>query len=346
MALTDNLVEFWTLNNTLVGINGNTLVSPDGLTHCVAGKIGQAWQDDPAGTYLSVDFPALINAAGTYTLAAWVYLPSDSSASVMYFETDAGDILNVFRVGHTTKRWRVYVTSGETGSSVTVQSSSAAIAAGWFHVAVTCEVALGETSVSLYVNGAQVGTTLVLAGTLCSLATTSQLLLLAGTNAPPAGTLIDAVGVWFRALSASEIATLYAGGAGIEYPFSDNTPDAFGFTPVIDADPSTAYATDAAEITGMDAGTAVSITGGEYRITGGAWTAEAGTIDPGDTLELRVTSSGESEGVVTVTVTVGTVSVDWTITTAVLGSVVTTILWGSTPDQSRILNSRIVRGMM
>lgn len=127
---------------------------------------------------------------------------------------------------------------------------------------------------------------------------------------------------------------------------ADNTPDTFAFLAVTDADPSTVYVSDEQTITGMDAGTSVSITGGEYRLDGGAWTAEAGTIDPGQTLELRATSSAESEGVVTVTITVGTLSVDWTITTAVLGSVVTTILWGSTPDTSRILSSRIVRGMV
>ena len=99
-------------------------------------------------------------------------------------------------------------------------------------------------------------------------------------------------------------------------PSSDDTPDAFAFSAVTDADPSTLYVSDSQEITGMDAGTAISIVGGEYRIGGGAWTSDPGTIDPGDTLELRSTSSAESEGVVTVTVTVGTVSVDWTITTA------------------------------
>jgi hypothetical protein len=115
---------------------------------------------------------------------------------------------------------------------------------------------------------------------------------------------------------------------------------------VTNADPSTVYVSDSQTIIGMDAGTAVSITGGEYRINGGAWTAAAGTIDPGQTLELRATSSAESEGVVTVTITVGTVSVDWTLTTKLIASVVTTILWGSTPDTSRILSSRIVRGAL
>jgi hypothetical protein len=47
--------------------------------------------------------------------------------------------------------------------------------------------------------------------------------------------------------------------------------------------------------------------------------------------------------VVTVTVTVGTVSVDWSITTGVLSSLVTNLV-GSAILGSRIFNSRIVRG--
>jgi hypothetical protein len=79
-------------------------------------------------------------------------------------------------------------------------------------------------------------------------------------------------------------------------------------------------------------------------VAGGAWTSAPGTINPGQTLELRATSAATPETVVTVSVTVGTVSVTWTITTAAVAAVVTNILLGSTADSSRVLNSRIVRG--
>jgi hypothetical protein len=98
-------------------------------------------------------------------------------------------------------------------------------------------------------------------------------------------------------------------------PPADNTPDAFSFAAVTGADLATEQISEPQEITGMDAGTAISITGGEYRLNGGEWTAAAGTIDPGDTLELRQTSSAEPETETTATVTVGTVSVDWSVTT-------------------------------
>jgi hypothetical protein len=183
-------------------------------------------------------------------------------------------------------------------------------------------------------------------------ALTSPRLLVGGIRLPSEGTtspwpgLIDGFGWWNRKLLDSEVADLWAAGTGWEPPLpADATPDAFVFTDVSDADPSTLYASDSQIITGMDAGTAVSVTGGEYRVAGGAWTSGAGTIDPGQTLELRATSSAESEGVVTVSVTVGTVTVDWTITTAVLSSVVVNII-GNPMLNCRIIQGRIVRGWL
>lgn len=110
----------------------------------------------------------------------------------------------------------------------------------------------------------------------------------------------------------------YSGTATVaEYvPPADDTPDDFSFLAVVDADPETQYVSDPAEVTGMDAGTAISVANGEYRINGGAWTSDAGTIDPGDTLELRATSSADQETEITVAVTVGTLTVEWSITTA------------------------------
>lgn len=127
----------------------------------------------------------------------------------------------------------------------------------------------------------------------------------------------------FYRIGLEDIAGEYAPQAGAtgtatvaEYvPPADDTPDDFSF-PAVDADPETQYVSDPAEITGMDAGTAISVANGEYRLNGGEWTSDAGTIDPGDTLELRGTSSADPETETIVAVTVGTLTVEWSITTA------------------------------
>jgi hypothetical protein len=139
------------------------------------------------------------------------------------------------------------------------------------------------------------------------------------TNSAPGPGFPWWVIMWTSALLEGEYhANIGAAGTATvaEYvPPADDTPDDFSFLAVVDADPETQYVSDSAEVTGMDAGTAISVENGEYRVNGGAWTSDAGTIDPGDTLELRGTSSGEPKGVVAVSVTVGTLAKEWTVET-------------------------------
>ncbi len=95
----------------------------------------------------------------------------------------------------------------------------------------------------------------------------------------------------------------------------DKTPDAFSFTDQKDVKASTAITSNVITVTGIDASTAISITGGEYRINGGAFTAGSGTVNAGDKVEVRVMSSSTAGGAVSATLTIGGVSDTFTVTT-------------------------------
>ena len=80
------------------------------------------------------------------------------------------------------------------------------------------------------------------------------------------------------------------------------------------------------QVTGMDSGTAISIDGGglyEYRICTDAscatvthaYASTAGTIDAGEYVQLRLISSASESTAIVATVTVGTLAVDWSVTT-------------------------------
>jgi hypothetical protein len=243
VALTDGLVEFWTLNNTLTGINGNTLVSPDGLTHYVAGKIGQAWDVANTSTRILRQLPGPINPGSDskWSLSYWIHVTDPEAIDTSY---------NWSIYDGTTVKAYVRFFNPD-GITVKVDSLfmelviASRIQAGWNHIAITADVA-ATNILRAWVNGEpdpEGG------ATGCALPNmTVPNFYLGGNNATgPWGGLIDAFGFWNRLLTNSEIADLYAAGAG--------------------------------------------------------W-------------EPAVTS------------------------------VVTQILWGSTPDQSRILNSRIVRGLV
>lgn len=92
-------------------------------------------------------------------------------------------------------------------------------------------------------------------------------------------------------------------------------PDEFTFDPEFDAEISTVYSSNIINITGLGMAAPISITGGEYRINGGSWVSTSGTVDNGDTVQVRRTSSASYNTLVSLTLTVGTYSTDFEITT-------------------------------
>jgi len=106
----------------------------------------------------------------------------------------------------------------------------------------------------------------------------------------------------------------------------DDTPNAFSFIDQTGVATSTLIESDIVEITKMDNGTAVSITGDgspEYRICADVtcgtvnhdWTSGSGSIDPDEYLQLRLTSNATNGAMNSATVTVGTENDQWDVTT-------------------------------
>ena len=103
----------------------------------------------------------------------------------------------------------------------------------------------------------------------------------------------------------------------------DSTPDTFNFSDSTDAALTTPVESDIVQVTGMDNGTAISIDGSyEYRVCANgtcsgapAYTNSGGTIDAGEYVQLKLTSSASNSTATVATLTVGTLDVDWSVTT-------------------------------
>jgi hypothetical protein len=95
----------------------------------------------------------------------------------------------------------------------------------------------------------------------------------------------------------------------------DETPTAFVFTDVTEAEISTMYSSNIVTITGITGLVDISIVGGEYRINGGTWVSTAGTITNSQTAQVRRTSSASYDTSVGTTLTVGTYSDTYSILT-------------------------------
>jgi len=96
---------------------------------------------------------------------------------------------------------------------------------------------------------------------------------------------------------------------------ADTTPDAFAFTSLAGTALSTVASSNEIVISGLNTSAAISITGGEYSINGGAFTAAAGTVTDGQRLRVRLNSSSQFSAQVSTVLTVGGVSATFAATT-------------------------------
>ena len=100
-------------------------------------------------------------------------------------------------------------------------------------------------------------------------------------------------------------------GAGV-----DTTPTAFLFTDITGATVDTVYESNEITVAGIDDASAISVDSFEYSIDGGAYTSEAGLISLGQTVKVRLTSSGSALTGVSATLSIGGVNDVYTVTTA------------------------------
>lgn len=104
---------------------------------------------------------------------------------------------------------------------------------------------------------------------------------------------------------------------------SDTTPNAFVFTDETGVPLSTAKISNAITVAGINASTAISVTGDTgygYSKNSAACTATSGTVVAGDTVAACVTSSGSNSTATTATITIGGVADTYSVTTAAGGA--------------------------
>lgn len=89
------------------------------------------------------------------------------------------------------------------------------------------------------------------------------------------------------------------------------------FTAVTNVAPSTVVTSNAVTVTGINWPAAILISGGEYSISGGAYTSATGTVSNGDTVTLRQVSSASYSTQTDAVLTIGGISSTFSVTTLV-----------------------------
>ena len=140
-----------------------------------------------------------------------------------------------------------------------------------------------------------------------------------------AGTVASGQSVVVRVIAAGTFSTLVSAtlniggvnaGFNVTTEAPDTTPDPFSFTQQNNVATKSVIVSNTITVSGINTATAISITGGEYRIGGGAFTSAAGTVLNGQTVTVRLTSSIAFSTPVSATLTIGGVSGIFTAVTA------------------------------
>jgi hypothetical protein len=214
MALIDNLLAYWNLNDDGSGNvslvdstgNGNSLNN----NGCVlgAGKIGGDAQFDGNSSDLNVSLAT----NPSFSYGFWVYLNSYGQHPI----SDFGESIFDNRSGDTTDGVFLNITTDgylRVCSRIVLYTGTATVPTGsWQYI----NFVVNSGTIYLYINGS-------LCDSLSDNGTSwDSGTLLFGKNEDglvPFDGSIDEVGVWNRALSQAEVIQLYNGGAGLTYPF-------------------------------------------------------------------------------------------------------------------------------
>lgn len=97
----------------------------------------------------------------------------------------------------------------------------------------------------------------------------------------------------------------------------DTTPNAFNFSALTGAAVNTQYDSSAVTVSGFDGPLQIAVSGSndpQLRINGGSWSSQAFVL-PGQSVQLRAISSAQPQTESLISVTLGTVTSAWSITT-------------------------------
>lgn len=214
-SLLSGLISYWKLDgsaNDARGINNGTATS---VTYVSSEKIGQCASFNGSTSKISVPYSTSINSPSTaVSCAMWLCPANVSSAQVPLFkQVNSSSHGNYyFYIGS----GNIY--AGTNNATVTINGGSIT-ANQWIHV---CLVFTHNTKLDLYVDGTLAASSTSSPG---AITPANYDLFIGWHPSIPFSGKCDEVGLWSRALTATEITKLYNSGVGKQYPFGSSSPN-------------------------------------------------------------------------------------------------------------------------
>jgi hypothetical protein len=181
----------------------------NGSTSYAAGKVGQAFNFTASSGYVQIPDATSLNPTNALTIDAWVYFNSGTSNHIIVAKDNQGTQRQFLLAVSASAKFRCYV--GITnGTFYYTEGNTVVTQGGWYHVAMTYSAA--SSTLSLYVNGS-LDTNAAVSGS--TIRSTEPVFI---GNQPygisyASAFLVDEADIFNRALSASEIQSIYNAGA-------------------------------------------------------------------------------------------------------------------------------------
>lgn len=232
MALTDNLVSYWKLDETsgtsaadAHGANTGTITGNPILG--VTGKIAKAITLDGTGDYISIGDPANLDFERTsaFSIQAWLNLPTPGADMAIVGKHDVSTALRGYRfyIDAALKLYIQMLNDNGAGNKLRRASVQTVPANTWTHCVMTYSGSSTVAGGKIYINATE--STYDSEQDTLTATILNNINLEIGRNGSGwavgdfLGT-IDEVGIWSRVLTGAEITELYNGGSGLAYPFT------------------------------------------------------------------------------------------------------------------------------
>lgn len=225
-ALTDSLVSYYKLDESSGNASdstANALTLTNTSVTYTTGKINNgATLSGAAGARL-VSSAANFDNLTEFTYATWIKITTNRANNFVISKNDKWTRLNLSG----TVEGNI-ATTATSPSSITTNTLSTGT---WYYIVFTYSDS-GDRKIHIYIDGTEAtyATQLVGTGTLISDSASDFVVgNYTGSTLNFAG-MEDEVGIWSRALTSTEVTTLYNSGTGIQYPFTSvSTPSTLGF---------------------------------------------------------------------------------------------------------------------
>lgn len=229
MALTDNLVSYWKLDessgNAADSVGSNTLTNNGTITYS-ASKINNGANLVAASSqyFSKTSQTGLAFSGGSFSLAFWTNPTSLVAFTYLLtlFDDDAPDSRSWYTRFNATGGVSVTLRAADNLSNLTATVAAGFTTGSLQHCVITYTAS--THLIEVYRNGTSQGTADITATSFRTSGSTFEIgSLISGGQNPAYTGQLDEIGAWSRVLTSTEVSQLYNSGNGLQYPFAGAT---------------------------------------------------------------------------------------------------------------------------